>query len=126
MNRLKLTRRSSRPEVFCKKGALRNFTKFTGKHLCKSLFFNKVAGLRPVKFSCEFFKISKNTFLHRTSLVAASVGDNNFPVGTGRKLNDVLASSERLIYVQFTSYVYGVEICKSKYARFPKGSSRVN
>ena len=39
--------RSSRPEVFGKKGALRNFAKFTGKHLCQSLFFNKVAGLRP-------------------------------------------------------------------------------
>ena len=25
--------RSSRPEVFCRKGVLRNFTKFTGKHL---------------------------------------------------------------------------------------------
>ena len=23
-------------------GVLRNFTKFTGKHLCQSLFFNKV------------------------------------------------------------------------------------
>ena len=33
--------RSSRPEVFCKKGVLRNFAKFTGKHLCHSLFFNK-------------------------------------------------------------------------------------
>ena len=39
--------RSSRPEVLCKKGVLRNFTKFTGKHLCQSLFFNEVAGLRP-------------------------------------------------------------------------------
>ena len=29
-----------------KKGVLRNFAKFTGKHLCQSLFFNKVAGLR--------------------------------------------------------------------------------
>ena len=28
-------------------GLLRNFTKFTEKHLCQSLFFNKVAGLRP-------------------------------------------------------------------------------
>ena len=37
--------RSSRPEVFCKKGVLRNFTKFTEKHLCQSLFSNKVAGL---------------------------------------------------------------------------------
>ena len=26
---------------------LENFAKFTGKHLCQSLFFNKVAGLRP-------------------------------------------------------------------------------
>ena len=39
--------RSSRLEVFCRKGVLRNFAKFTGKHLCQSLFFNKVAGLRP-------------------------------------------------------------------------------
>ena len=38
--------RSSRAEVFCKKSVLRNFAKFTGKHLCKSLFFDKVAGLR--------------------------------------------------------------------------------
>ena len=37
--------RSSRPEVFCKKGVLRNFGKFAGKHLCPSLFSNKVAGL---------------------------------------------------------------------------------
>ena len=37
--------RSSRSEVFCKKGVLRNFTKFTGKHLCQSFFFNRVAGL---------------------------------------------------------------------------------
>ena len=36
----------SRPEVFCKKGFLKNFAKFTGKHLHQSLFF-KVAGLRP-------------------------------------------------------------------------------
>ena len=43
--------RSSRPEVFCKKGILKNFTKFTGKHLCQSLFFNKVAGLRPATLS---------------------------------------------------------------------------
>ena len=27
-------------------GVLRNFAKFTAKHLCQSLFFNKVAGLR--------------------------------------------------------------------------------
>ena len=35
---------SSHPEVFCKKGILRNFAKFTEKCLCQSLNFNKVAG----------------------------------------------------------------------------------
>ena len=40
--------RSNRPEVFYKKGVLRNFTKFRGKHLYQGLFFNKVAGLKPV------------------------------------------------------------------------------
>ena len=39
--------RSSRPEVFCKKGVFRKFAKFKGKHLCQRLFFNKVAGMRP-------------------------------------------------------------------------------
>ena len=38
--------RSSRPEVFFKKGVLKHFSNFTGKHLCWSLFFDKVAGLR--------------------------------------------------------------------------------
>ena len=55
------------PEVFYKKGVLKNFVKFTRQ----SLFFNNVAGLRPVKllkkeiltqaFSCEFCEIFKNT-----------------------------------------------------------------
>ena len=30
--------------MFCKKVALRNFSKFTVKHLCRSLFSNKVTG----------------------------------------------------------------------------------
>ena len=42
---------SSSPEIFRKKGVFRNLTKFIGKHLYHSLFFNKVAGLedRPLK-----------------------------------------------------------------------------
>ena len=39
--------KSYHPEVFYKKDALKNFTKFTGKHLCRNHFFSKVAGLRP-------------------------------------------------------------------------------
>ena len=72
--------RSSRPEVFCKKGVLRNLAKFTEKQLCQSLFFNK--GLQACNFikketlalvfSCEFCEISKNNFFYRTPLVAAS------------------------------------------------------
>ena len=78
--------RSSRPEVFCEKGDVRNFAKFTGKHLCQSLFFNKVAGqarnfikketLAQV-FSREFCEIYKNTFFYSTPPVAASVVRRN-------------------------------------------------
>ena len=38
---------SSRPKMFCKKGALRNFAKFTENTCAKSLIFHKVAGLSP-------------------------------------------------------------------------------
>ena len=60
--------RSSRPEVFGKKSALKYFPKLTGNHLCQRLFFKKIARLPhatqlkkaalaqvfPCKF-CEFF-----------------------------------------------------------------------
>ena len=39
--------RNQSPDVFFKKGVPENFAEFTGKHLCQSLFFNKVASLRP-------------------------------------------------------------------------------
>ena len=81
--RIYCTYKSSRPEAFCKKGVLRNFAKFTGKHLCQSLFVNKFAG-RPeacnvIKkealaqvFSCELCETSNNTFSYRATPVAAS------------------------------------------------------
>ena len=68
--------RSSCPEVFCKKGILRNSAKFTGKHLCQSPSFNNVTGSGLQKkavtqvFSCEFCKISKNTFFYKIRPVA--------------------------------------------------------
>ena len=61
------TLRSSHPEVFCKKGVLRNFEKFR-PHACN---FIKKETLAQV-FSCEFCEISKNTFSYRTPPVAAS------------------------------------------------------
>ena len=36
-----------------KKDVLKNFAKFTGKHLCLSLFLNKVAALIKL-FPCQF------------------------------------------------------------------------
>ena len=39
--------RSSRRRCSVKKGVLKKFAKFTRKHLCQILFFNKVVGLRP-------------------------------------------------------------------------------
>ena len=66
--------RSSHWRCSVRKGVFRNFEKFAGKHLCQSLFFNKVAGLGPKRcnfikketlaqvFSCEFCEISKKTF----------------------------------------------------------------
>ena len=74
--------RSSRPEVFFKKAVLRNFAKFTGKHLCQSLFFIKVTGLRPATlskkrlwhrcFPVNYAKFLRTPFIHKTPLVAAS------------------------------------------------------
>ena len=66
--------RSSRPEVFCKKSALRNFAKFTGKRLCQSLFCRPQAEKETLAqvLSCEFCEISKNTFSYRTTPAAFS------------------------------------------------------
>ena len=58
--------RSICPKVFCSKCVLRIFAKFTGKHLCHSLFLAQV-------FSCEFCEISRSTFFYRTPPAAASV-----------------------------------------------------
>ena len=53
------------------RGVLKNFAKITGKHLCHSLFFNKVTALRPAtlfkKWLSEFCEIFKNIFLQNAS-----------------------------------------------------------
>ena len=46
--------RSSRLGLFSEKGVLRNFTKFTGKHVCQSLFFNKASSLCQSLFFNSF------------------------------------------------------------------------
>ena len=69
-------RKKQPPEVFNEKGAL-SFTKLTGKHLCPSLFFSNILGLRPATllkkktltqvFSCQFYETFENTFLRVTA-----------------------------------------------------------
>ena len=56
--------RRSRLEVFCKKRVLKYFAKFAGKHLCQSLFFNKVVGLQAWyrSFPVNFVKFLKHLF----------------------------------------------------------------
>ena len=69
---LSYSERSSRPEVFCTKGVLKNFAKFTGKRLCQSLFFNEATDLRPAtllkkrlwhkRFRVDFAKFLRTPF----------------------------------------------------------------
>ena len=51
--------RSNHQRCFVTNGVLRNFTKFTGKHLWQSLFIKKETV--PQVLSCEFCEISNNT-----------------------------------------------------------------
>ena len=46
--------KSSHQRCSVKNAVLKNFAKFTGKHLCQSTFLNKVAGCRPQ--ACNFIK----------------------------------------------------------------------
>ena len=68
------TCRSSRPEVFCRNGILSNLAKFTGKHLCQSLYFDKVGPATILKKSLwhrcvpvNFAKFLRTPFLQKTS-----------------------------------------------------------
>ena len=70
--------RSSHQRCSLRKGVIRNFAKFTGKHLCQSLFFYKVAGqgLRPASllkkrlwhrcFPVDFAKFLRTPFSQNT------------------------------------------------------------
>ena len=69
--------RSSHRRCSLRKGVLRNFVKFTGKHLCQSLLFIIVSGLRPATslkkklwhmcFPINFAKFLRTPFLRNTS-----------------------------------------------------------
>ena len=60
--------RSNRLEVFHKKGVLKNVVKPTGKHLCRILFFNKVAGLLLLRTSFRAPPVTDSSVLISTKL----------------------------------------------------------
>ena len=75
--------RSSHRGCSVKKGVLRNFAKFTGKHLCQSLFFNKVAGrlqehlfYRTPPDDCFCMEYDQGDTCCRPTLHAAGVSDS--------------------------------------------------
>ena len=86
-----------------RKGVLRNFAKFTGKHLCQSLSFNKVIGLRSATlfkkrvwhgcFPVNFAKFLRTRLLTEQPwwllLAVIRVSGDNFP-------NDVLQGKKLL------------------------------
>ena len=91
--------RSSNPEVFCKKGVLRNFAKFTGKHLCQRTW--------PATL------LTKNTFLteHLRWLLL-----NGLQTG-GLKNDDIFLKITSLQYLwvkrllkQYSEWFYGWKI----------------
>ena len=64
--------RSRTPELLRKKGVLKDFAKFTGKHLCQSLFLNKVVTLLKKRvwhrcFPVSFAKFLRTPFLYNTT-----------------------------------------------------------
>ena len=82
--------RSSHQRCFVRNGAIRNFAKFTGKHLCQSLFFNKVASLRPATllkkrlwdrcFSVNFAKFFRTLFYRTPPGDCFCISSLEFPV----------------------------------------------
>ena len=66
--------RSSRSQMFFKKGFIKIFANFTGKHQYCSLFLIKLPGPQAPRqaFSCEICEIFKNIFFYRTPPAAAS------------------------------------------------------
>ena len=62
--------RSSHRSCSLRKGVFRNFAKFAGKHLCRSVFLNKLAGLRRGVLS--FFTEHLWTTAHVSALILSN------------------------------------------------------
>ena len=67
------------------------FAKFTGRNICQSLFFNKVAGLRP-----QFCEIFKKTYLLLTNI------KHELRILTGKKHGQI--KLQRLLKVRIWAF----------------------
>ena len=114
-------------EVFYEKGVLKNFTKFTGKHLCQSLFFDRPATLLKKRlwvrcFLVNLAKFLRTPFLQNTSgllllrLIRISIQypqeGLNYVLGN-RKLPDVRGSKIKLSCGLGTQFISSLSFISS-------------
>ena len=114
-------------------GVVKNITKYTGKHLCQSLFFSKVALLKDFQepatlfkkrhcdacnynekatlaqvFSCEFSEMFEDNFFYRTPLVAASNRPDELEGAFALVLTKLSCDLE--FYIKSIKYVFCLEL----------------
>ena len=106
--------------MFCRKGVVRSFAKFTEKHLCQGLLFIiklQASSLGPATllrrrlaqvFFCEFCKISKNTCFYRAPVAASNplwrIPLLNYPLLCSLLVNEPLKISFHFL-IFFSQYV---------------------
>ena len=91
-----------RPEVFCKQGVLRNFTKFTGKTCAKNLLIKLQALLKNKLwhrcFPVNFVKFRRKRFLQNTPGGYFELRYQNWSYSTdlsGRKFSEHIWKTEK-------------------------------
>ena len=88
----KISEKYDEQEVFYKKTVINNFTMFTGKHVCWSLFFNRNTGLE----ACNFIKkrLQHRCFLDYAAKFCTAILKNICDVFLHEE--DVESESERI------------------------------
>ena len=114
------------PEVFCKKGILKNFANFTGKHLCWSLFLIKLQAWRLAVstlstltdvFPCKWCKTFKNTYFEEYLRLLLTDTNCILLLSPWCKLEDGghnQPTSNRMIHFQYFQVSYHVKTWKTK------------
>ena len=98
-----------------RKGVLRNLAKFTGKHLCQSLFFNQRLFIKNETlaqvFFCEVCKISKNTDFTEHHWTTAS------EVSSQKNVPNFWKFYEKYVDFTLASFYHGE--CTAQKMKFP-------